>query len=98
MPPRNLIRLAFCLSSVVLLTGCASGHRTEQSHVCTFSNAKGAAKCHNGELAFFEPNEWGNDQMPLYAVSDFCNTNHQVIMNKSGVICTFRNRMKSPSK
>jgi hypothetical protein len=78
---------------IAVLTGCsAQPSHTEQSKLCVFSGVTQAAKCKNGELAMFTPNSWGNDQLPLVAVAEFCNTNHQVIYNKSGVVCEFTNK------
>jgi hypothetical protein len=78
---------------MAVLTGCsAQSSHTEQSKLCVFSNNTQAAKCKNGELAMFSPDSWGNDQLPLDVVASFCNTNHQVIYNKSGVVCEFTNK------
>jgi hypothetical protein len=102
MMTKNLKRSVWFLCvafSVLSLSGC-SGHasRIEQSKVCVFSSLAQASKCKNGEIAFFRPNSWGNDQLPLDAVSVFCNTNHQVIYNKSGVVCQFTNKRYHPAK
>ena len=43
----------------------------------------------NGDIIVFLPRSWGNEQLPLYFVNMFCNTNYQVIMNKAGVVCTY---------
>ncbi len=89
-----------CISfSVLGLAGCSGyASRTEQSKVCVFSNVAQAAKCKNGELAFFSPDSWGNDQLPLLVVRLFCNTNHQIVYNDSGVICQFTNKRYHPAK
>ncbi|MBO7080470.1 MAG: hypothetical protein J6V99_00300 [Neisseriaceae bacterium] len=43
----------------------------------------------NGDIVVFLPRSWGNEQLPIYFVNMFCNTNYQVIMNKAGVVCTY---------
>ena len=43
----------------------------------------------NGDIVVFLPRNWGNEQLPIYFVNMFCNTNYQVIMNKAGVVCTY---------
>ena len=42
----------------------------------------------NGDIIVFLPRSWGNEQLPLYFVKMFCNTNYQVIMSKAGVVGT----------
>ncbi|MBP5788839.1 MAG: hypothetical protein J6W29_01215 [Neisseriaceae bacterium] len=42
-----------------------------------------------GQVVAFLPNRWGNAQLPLVFVHTMCDTNYQVIMNESGVVCTY---------
>ncbi len=66
--------------------------RTEQSRLCIFGNNTQAKQCKAGELAYFSPDSWGNEQLPLNVIATFCNTNQPVLFNKSGVICTFTDK------
>jgi hypothetical protein len=62
---------------------------TNQAKLCIFANADEATACHEGELAYFSPESWGNAQLPLGVIATYCNTNRPVQFNQGGVICTF---------
>ena len=85
------ITLASAILATTLFTGCNLNSNTEQSKICLFSTDEEAKKCKNGELSYFSPDRWGNEKLPLNVIATYCDTNHQVIMNNSGVICTFTN-------
>ena len=85
--------LASCASVAPLLSGCsANGKETNQSKLCVFSNDAQAKKCKTGELAYFSPDSWGNDQLPLNVIATYCDTNRPIEFNVSGVICTFTDK------
>lgn len=76
-----------------LLAGCTQGRsETDQSKMCIFSNDAQAKKCTAGQLAFYSPDSWGNEQLPLNVIAVYCNTNDPVFFNKAGVICTFTDK------
>lgn len=84
-----LVPLLVCATTA--LTGCGD-HQTDQSKLCVFSNDAQAKKCKTGELAYFSPDSWGNEQLPLNVVAAYCNTNHAVHFNNAGVVCTFTDK------
>jgi len=80
-----------------MLSGCNVGGlsqpKTDQSKVCMPSNLASAKKnCSEGELMFYAPNSWGNEQLPLYVIAAMCDTNRPVQYNKSGVVCTYTSK------
>lgn len=91
--PWRAIALAGGILLSTLLAGCAQNKsETDQSKMCIFSNDAQAKKCTDGQLAFYSPDSWGNDQLPLNVIAVYCNTNQPVFFNKSGVVCTFTNK------
>lgn len=92
---KKLILGSSLVLATLLFSGCSD---TNQSGICVYSNDEEAEKCENGRLAFFKPNRWGNEQLPLVVVATYCDTNHQIIMNDSGVVCTFANRSEKDQK
>ena len=83
-------------SCTLPLVGCGpqqgAAQATPQGKLCVFSDNAAAAKCKDGELAYFSPDSWGNEQLPLGVIALYCNTNAQVLFNKSGVVCTFTDK------
>lgn len=61
----------------------------DQSAICIYSSDEEAKLCESGKLAFFKPSRWGNAQLPILVAAAYCDTNHQVIYNESGVLCVF---------
>ena len=45
--------------------------------------------CAPTDIMFFKPIMWGNEQFPIHVSALYCDTNHQIIFNNSGVLCTF---------
>jgi hypothetical protein len=84
------------------LTGCLEqgpSSKIDQSSVCTFSSEEDAKQCKEGQLAFFKPERWGNEQLPLLAASLWCDFNHPVMHTSGGVICVFtKQRTKEDKK
>jgi hypothetical protein len=72
--------------------GGAASKEVAQDSICVYANDKDAAKCKEGQLAWFKPGSWGNEQLPLLVVASYCDTNHQVLMNNAGVICAFTSK------
>lgn len=90
----------FIAAVVIFLAGCNQGKSTiDQSSLCTYSTDAGASSCVEGQLSFFSPNSWGNEQLPLLAASTYCDFNHPVMYNNAGVVCVFtKQRLKTDSK
>ncbi len=87
--PSTLLGLS--LATAALLSGCG-GHHTDQSKLCAFSTDAQAKKCKAGDLAYFAPNSWGNEQLPLNVIATYCNTNDPIEFNQAGVVCTFTDK------
>lgn len=85
------ITLLCVASATLFFTGCNVSSNANQSKICIWQTDEEAKKCKNGELSYFSPDRWGNEKLPLNVIASYCDTNHQVIMNNSGVICTFTN-------
>lgn len=87
-----LVLLSFC----GFLLSCNDSHQelqTSQDNICVASSlADIRANCNNGELLYFEPNNWGNEQLPMMITALACNTNKPVYFNKAGVVCTYYER------
>ncbi|HEX8821400.1 MAG TPA: hypothetical protein VF794_15850 [Archangium sp.] len=75
-----------------LLAGCGNQPSVSQENLCVFTSDAEAKKCKPGELAYFRPQSWGNDQLPLDGAAAFCDFNHQVMTTKGGFICVFTDK------
>lgn len=47
--------------------------------------------CREGQLAWFMPPRWGNDQLPIMFVAAVCDFRHPVVWNNGGVACVYTN-------
>ena len=85
--------LSAVLLAPLLLSACGGAQaETDQSRMCVFSTDAQTKKCKPGELAFFSPDGWGNEQLPLIVIATYCDTNRPVQFNKAGVVCTFTDK------
>ncbi|MFK3558601.1 hypothetical protein [Pasteurella multocida] len=82
--------LILTLSSLLLI-GC-NEKEISQDGICIYSTDEEAKSCINGKLSYFKARSWGNKQLPLDVISAYCDLNHQVIHNESGVICVFTDK------
>lgn len=92
---RRALALVGLLAGTALLAACnpqAARARTDQSHICTFGDLTQAARCKSGELAFFSPDMYGNESLPITVIAAYCDTNDPVYFNKAGVVCTFTDK------
>ena len=80
------------------LAGCNQKAQIDQSKMCVYSSAEEAKQCKDGEMSWFKPGTWGNEQLPLNAASVYCDFNHEVMYNNAGVICVFTSKRVSLSK
>lgn len=76
------------------LAGCFKGE-VDQSVLCTYSSDAEARQCKEGELSWFKPTQWNNEQLPLSVAAAYCNFNHEVMYNNAGVICVFTEKRMS---
>lgn len=92
-PVWRRVTLSLALLAPLLLSACGGAQAgTDQSRMCVFSTDAQAKKCKSGELAFFSPDGWGNEQLPLIVIATYCDTNRPVQFNKAGVVCTFTDK------
>jgi hypothetical protein len=79
--------------TTILLSACNQGSPTvDQSKMCIYSTDVQAKECKSGELSWFKPAQWGNEQLPLNVAAAYCDFNYPIMSNKSGVICVFTNK------
>ena len=85
------MRNFLCLFGIALsLVGCTESNSTPQDNVCDVQSLSGIQdKCKSGEVVYFEPSSWGNEQLPLLFTALACDTNKPVYFNNGGVVCTF---------
>lgn len=86
------------LSVALLLSGCLDFQNKaatiDQSKSCLVQTDEQIKNCKVGELVLFAPQRWGNEQLPLFIIAQYCDTNHQVMYNNSGVVCVFAGERK----
>ena len=85
-------RILLIAISVFVLTGCNQKNNIDQSKICIYSTDKEAKQCKAGELSWFKPSRWGSEQLPLSVAGAYCDFNHEVMYNNSGVICVFTDK------
>ncbi|MGH8433082.1 MAG: hypothetical protein ACRERX_01075 [Pseudomonas sp.] len=80
-------------ASALALSGCF-GQKTkiDQTNLCTYNTDAQAERCKDGQLAWFKPEQWKNEQQPLSVAAAYCDFNYQVMYNKAGVICVFTDK------
>jgi hypothetical protein len=61
----------------------------DQSRLCVYADNAEAGRCQDGEIAFFRPNRWGNEQLPLTMAALYCDFRHPILFNNGGCVCTF---------
>lgn len=92
----HTMAVAGLFAGAALLAGCNPQHpttpQTDQSRICTFGDLTEAKRCHSGELAFFSPEIYGNESLPITVIAAYCDTNAPVYFNKAGVVCTFTDK------
>ena len=90
---RTVRNLGVMMLLVLFASGCQpQSNSIDQSSVCVYADEQEASKCADGQLAWFAPNAWGNEQLPLMAAAKYCDFRHQVVQNNSGVVCVFTQR------
>lgn len=69
--------------------GLLGGDGVNPDDVCIYQTDQEAQKCKDGDLAFFRPSAWGNQQSPLNAAAVYCDWSQQIVYNEAGVVCVF---------
>lgn len=69
-----------------------AGGLFDQSQLCVANDDAEASKCTPGQLIFFRPTRWGNEQLPLTVAALYCDFSHQIVQNNGGVVCVFTDK------
>ncbi|MGR5064696.1 lipoprotein [Photobacterium sp. DNB22_13_2] len=90
-------RIVIITLAVLALAGCnqQANVQVDQSKLCAFSTDVEAKACKAGELAWFRPSTWGNEQLPLNVAAAYCDFNYDVMYNNAGVLCVFTDKRLS---
>ncbi len=89
---KKIILLMF---TVLSLAGCGQQAQVDQSKICIYGSDEEAKECTAGEMSWFQPSRWGNEQLPLNVAAVYCDFNYEVMYNNSGVICVFTDKRLS---
>jgi hypothetical protein len=88
---KKVILITAALS--LLLVGCEGksiSPNVAQDSACYFMDIDSAkTSCKNGQVAVFAPSRWGNEQLPIYAASNFCDFRFSIVQTNGGVSCIF---------
>ena len=87
--------IALITFTVLALVGCNQKAQIDQSKMCIYSTDEEAKQCKAGEMSWFKPSSWGNEQLPLNVAGVYCDFNYEVMYNNSGVICVFTDKRLS---
>jgi hypothetical protein len=87
---KNLV--AMCLLAVS--TGALAFGGPSQSSICVASNLEDLQQCKNGEVLAFQPDIFGNEQLPIIVSAMACDFNYPIVSNVGGVSCIFTDKRK----
>lgn len=91
----NKNKLLCLFFSVFVLAGCDQSSQVDQSKMCVYSNDIEAKRCKAGEISWYNPSKWGNEQTPLGVAAAYCDFNHSIMFNNAGVLCVFTDKRLS---
>ncbi len=82
------------LSSVLALGVCGAcgAQENTKKDACYVEDINNICNCHEGEVMWFKPNGWGNEQIPLQVIFSSCDMSKPVFFNISSVVCTYKPR------
>ncbi|HBG92758.1 MAG: hypothetical protein A3J81_02655 [Nitrospirae bacterium RIFOXYB2_FULL_43_5] len=93
---KKTITTAVVVLVSLFITGCnQSNPKIDQRKLCQVSDDAGAKQCKAGELVYFAPKVFGNEQLPLNIAAAYCDFNYQVMHTKGGVLCVFTDKRLS---
>lgn len=82
------IHSILCVTAIGLCA-CQPVSKVDQSDMCVYETDVDAKECESGHLAYFKPNSWGSEQLPLAVAAAYCDFNYPVMHTNAGVICVF---------
>ncbi len=88
-------KIVFIAVAALSVAGCNQKAQVDQSKICIYSTDEEAKQCKAGELSWFKPSRWGNEQLPLNVAGAYCDFNYEIMYNNSGVICVFTDKRMS---
>ncbi len=84
-------------ASIAFLSGCNNDSSNPNSkakelaqEVCLVNQEDDFNKCATGQRVFFQPQSFGNQQLPLIFISYFCDIHQPIHFNASGVVCIYQ--------
>ncbi len=95
------VLLAFVSSFVACKEGGESGKISYKNEVCVADMSIFAGtepKCEEGQIFSFQPNRWGNQQLPILVASYFCDFNAPIVQNESGVACVYKRKYNAKTQ
>ncbi len=81
----------FVVMVLVVGSRCGFAGGIDQSKICIVSTDQEALDCKPGELMYFQPRTWGNEQLPTHIAAVYCDFNYQVMHTPASVICVYTN-------
>ena len=80
------------------MSGCLDNAKSSyKNEVCvaSFELLSGVSKCKDGQVLSFQPQRWGNEQLPIIVSTYYCDFNYPIVQNKAGVTCVYKRRFNA---
>lgn len=92
---KKALFLGAAIALVLGLLGCKDEGVSYKNEVCKadmtiFGGVE--PKCKDGQIFLFQPNRWGNAQIPIIVATYFCDFNAPIVHNESSVSCVYKRR------
>lgn len=84
--------MLLAIAAASLLSACGKADSIPQDTLCAYSTDEEAKACKPGQLSYFQPSNWGNQQLPLQVAATYCDFNYQVMHTQAGVLCVFTDK------
>ena len=86
-------KLLVTLTAITLLSACNNQTaKIDQSKLCHVQTDAQAKACPTGELMFFQPSSFGNEQLPVMIAAAYCDSNYQIMHTSGAVMCVFTDK------
>lgn len=79
----------------LMLGGCLNEKSAYTNEVCIADTSiLGGVEpsCKEGQIFSFQPQSWGNEQIPITISTYFCDFNYPIVQNRAGVSCVYKRR------